>query len=144
MTLIPCQKDRILIVDDEEAIRRILKQVLVSDLPNVTIDTATNGMEAMKIFHNEHHAVVLLDLFMPIMNGEQAYRGLERMCEKEKWAMPAVIFCTAHNPSSEVRSFVTANPKHAALQKPVKNEVLVETVRSRLAALEEQGEQHHD
>lgn len=136
MTLTPCRKDRILIVDDDEAVRRILKQVLASDFPNLTIDAATNGMEAMKIFHNEHHAVIVLDLFMPIMNGEQAYRGIAGLCEKEKWALPSVIFCTAHNPSAEVRHFVAANPNHAALQKPVKNEVLVETVRSRLAALD--------
>lgn len=136
MNLTPCRKDRILVVDDDEPVRRILKQVLMADFPALAIDVATNGMEAMKLFHNEHHAVIVLDLFMPIMNGEQAYRGIERMCDKEQWAMPAVIFCTAHNPSSEVRRFVTSNPNHAALQKPVKNDVLIQTVRSRLAALE--------
>ena len=136
MTLLPCQKQRVLVVDDDEAVRRTLRQVLVSELPGVTIDVATNGMEAMKIFHVEHHAVVLIDLFMPVMNGEQAYRGIEQMCAREKWEMPAVIFCTAHNPSREVRNFVTSNSNHHFLQKPVKVPVLVDVIRSRLAVSE--------
>ena len=141
MPRLPGQTDRILIVDDDDAVRRSLKQALASEFPGLTIDVATNGMEGMKIFHAGHPAVVLIDLFMPVMNGEQACRGIERMCEKEGWAMPSVIFCTAHNPSREVRNFVAANPSHLILQKPVKATVLVEAVRSRLVAAEAGPEQ---
>jgi len=132
MALTPCQNDRILIVDDEEALRHTLKLMLAPELPGVLIDTATNGMEAMKRFHADHHAVILIDLFMPVMNGEQAYRGIEQICAKDKWEMPAIVFYTAHNPSRELRNMVAQNPRHCLLQKPVKNEVLAETIRSRL------------
>ena len=132
MDVVPCQQQRVLIVDDDDAIRKIMKQILLSDIPGLTVDVAINGMDAMKRFHAEHHAVVLIDLFMPVMNGEQAYRGIEQMCQREKWEMPAVVFCTAYNPSRELRNLVAMNPRHAMLQKPVKNDVLVEAIRSRL------------
>jgi CheY-like chemotaxis protein len=135
MDPIPCQKDRILIVDDDEAVRRSLKQALSSEFPHVTIDVATNGMEAMKIFHSEHPSVVLMDLFMPLMSGEQAYRGIERLCKKENWVMPAIVFCTAYNPSREIHNLTTTDPSYSLLQKPVKHQVLLDTIRSRLAAL---------
>ena len=137
MALIPCPNDRILIVDDEEALRKTLKQMLVPEFPGMLIDMATNGMEAIKRFHSGHHAVILIDLFMPVMTGEQAYRGIDQICAKEKWEMPGFVFYTAHNPSRELRNLVAQNPRHCILQKPVKNEILVEAIRSRLAPPED-------
>jgi len=137
VALIPCQNDRILIVDDEEALRKTLKQMLTPEFPGLLIDTATNGMEAMKRFHSEHYAVILIDLFMPVMTGEQAYRGIEQICAREKWDMPAVVFYTAHNSSRELRNLVAQNPRHCILQKPVKNDILVEAIRSRLTPPED-------
>ena len=135
-SLIACQKTRLLIVDDEETIRQVFKRVLAAEFPDLTIDLAVNGLEAMKLFHGGHHGVVLMDLYMPVMNGERAYGEFERLCEKERWAMPAIVFCTGYNASQDIRKIVAVNPKHCVLEKPVKNQVLVDTIRSRLPAPE--------
>jgi len=136
-TLVACQKTHLLIVDDEEMIRQIFKRVLASEFPSLTIDLAVNGLEAMKLFRLGHHGVVLMDLYMPVMNGERAYGEFERLCEKERWVMPSVVFCTGYNASQDIRKIVAVNPKHCVLEKPVKNQVLVDTIRSRLPAAPE-------
>jgi CheY-like chemotaxis protein len=83
-------------------------------------------------FRLGRHAVILMDLFMPVMDGEAAFHEIEQLCENEKWEMPSVVLCTGYNPSHKIRSIIAANPKHCMLQKPVRNQVLVETIQSRL------------
>ena len=46
--------------------------------------------------------------------------------------MPAVVFCTAFNPSQQIREIVSANPLHSVLMKPVKRQLMIDTIRDRL------------
>jgi CheY-like chemotaxis protein len=132
VNFIPCQKNKILIVDDEVMIQQVFQRVLLKDLHDVTIDLASNGAKGVAQFRLGHHAVILMDLFMPVMDGEAAFHEIVQLCENEKWVMPAVVFCTGYNPSQKIRSTIAANPKHCMLQKPVRNQVLVETIQARL------------
>ena len=61
----------ILIIDDEETVRRTASLALRSR--GYEIRTARNGKEGVEIFHNEAEriAAVILDLTMPVMTGEQ-------------------------------------------------------------------------
>ena len=129
---VPCEKHRLLIVDDEEMVRQIFKRLFAMEFPGIVVDLATNGLEAVKLFHASHPSVIVMDLYMPVMDGGKAYREIEQLCAKQKWEMPAVVFCTGYNPSPDIRSVVATNPSHCVLQKPVKNQVLVDAVRSRL------------
>ena len=131
-SLAPCRADRLLIVDDEPMIRKVFHRTFVTEFPGVTIDQAANGAEAVDLFKSGRHAVVLMDLAMPIMDGEKAYQAIQRLCQEQKWALPSVVFCTGFSPSPSVRDIVAANPKHCMLKKPVKNQLLVDTIRSRL------------
>lgn len=57
----------ILIVDDEESTRVLLDAVLRKDKYNIL--TAKNGRDALALFHAHHPNVVILDLYMPVMDG---------------------------------------------------------------------------
>jgi len=57
----------ILIVDDSESIREILKSLL--DKEGYTITTANNGSEALKISSNNQFDLIMTDLHMPKMDG---------------------------------------------------------------------------
>jgi CheY-like chemotaxis protein len=114
-------------------VRQIFWRLLSFEFPKTTIELAANGQEAVERFQSEHHAVVLMDLHMPVMDGERAYREIERFCEKENWAVPAMVFCTGYDASPDIRALVSTHPRHCMLQKPVKNQILVEMVRARLA-----------
>jgi len=70
---------RILVVDDEELIRSVAKGILIAKGCEVRV--AQSGSEAMSIFieHLDAIDVVLLDLTMPGMNGEEVYRLMRKL-----------------------------------------------------------------
>lgn len=130
--LLPCDKGRILIVDDEKTILRLFQMILSSSLPDRKIDLAANGAEAVELFKKNRHALLLMDLHMPVMNGKVAFEEVERFCAENKWEMPSVVFCTGFAPPDTICGLVSANPLHHLLSKPVSSDVLVDTVKSRL------------
>ena len=66
----------ILLVDDEDMVARSIKRVL--ELAGHELTIAASGQEAIEIFRRADHRpdVVLLDVDMPDMNGEQTLRAL--------------------------------------------------------------------
>lgn len=65
---------RILVVDDEQNIRDIVAAYLVKDGYEVSI--AKNGLEALELFDSEVIDLVVLDLMMPLMGGEEVCRRI--------------------------------------------------------------------
>ena len=43
----PCNRESIMVVDDEPAVRNLFKAILHLDMPDVNIDLASNGLEAV-------------------------------------------------------------------------------------------------
>jgi CheY-like chemotaxis protein len=66
----------ILVVDDEEVVRRLARAAL--ERLGYTVITAENGKEAVEVYaaNPDRIDLVLLDMMMPIMNGEEAFRRL--------------------------------------------------------------------
>ena len=64
-------KPRVLVIDDEESVRIWLKGLLVS-LGCEVVGEAENGQEGVELFKREGPDLVLLDLQMPVMNGDEA------------------------------------------------------------------------
>ena len=65
-----------LIVDDEAHVRVYLRMLLQS-VGISTIWEAADGKEAVELFALHRPAVVLLDLAMPVVAGEQVFRDLQ-------------------------------------------------------------------
>ncbi|MBN2301242.1 MAG: response regulator [Lentisphaerae bacterium] len=131
-TIVPCSKGRLLIVDDEPGIRNVFGHILSNGLPNCLIELAVNGAEAVAAFSAVHHALILMDLHMPVMDGETAFYKIRDFCAEQKWEMPAVVFCTGYDPSLNLRKIVSSSESHYLLRKPVANDVLIEILRARL------------
>ena len=64
-------KPRVLVIDDEESVRTWLKAMLIS-LGCEVVGEAENGQEGVELFKQERPDLVLLDLQMPVMNGDEA------------------------------------------------------------------------
>jgi CheY-like chemotaxis protein len=128
----PPRSRRILIVEDEKSIRELFLQVISYGLPKCRVDVAVNGEEAVEEFREARHDVLLMDLKMPIMDGEQAFYEIEKICKAENWPMPSVVFCSGYAPSEVIRTLVAGNPAHCLLRKPVSSEQLMEAILSRL------------
>ncbi|MBA7540193.1 Regulatory protein AtoC [subsurface metagenome] len=58
---------KVLVIDDEQNIRRMLTRVLSPE--GFIIKEAINGLEALKRLEEENYSLVLLDLRMPVLNG---------------------------------------------------------------------------
>ena len=61
------QKERILVVDDEASIRRILETRL--SMIGYDVVTAADGEDAISTFHNTQPDLVVLDVMMPKLDG---------------------------------------------------------------------------
>ena len=57
----------VLVVEDEEAIRKVISDVL--DDRGFDVRCASNGAEALEALDHVRPAVVVLDLLMPVMHG---------------------------------------------------------------------------
>jgi diguanylate cyclase (GGDEF)-like protein len=66
---------RILVVDDEEHIRKIVKFQL--ERAGYLVDTAVDGVEALRAVEACHPDLILLDLMMPNMDGYEVCRRLK-------------------------------------------------------------------
>ena len=86
---------RILLVDDDERNLMALAEVL-SDLAQVV--TATSGREALRHLLKGEFAVILLDVFMPELDG---YETASLIREREQTARIPIIFLSAVNKETE-------------------------------------------
>ena len=82
---------RILIVDDEERIREVVRACLVK-LAKWEAIMAASGMEAVQTAAIEQPDAILLDVSMPGMNGVETFQQLQTNPQTQ--AIP-VIFLTA-------------------------------------------------
>jgi len=87
------EKPRILVVDDEPAVRHFL-QIILNRL-GYKVDLAAGGGEALNMVEKKSYDVVLTDLIMPRVDGQQVIRGV-----KETSPDTEVVVITGY-PSSE-------------------------------------------
>ncbi|MDA8272586.1 MAG: sigma-54 dependent transcriptional regulator [Deltaproteobacteria bacterium] len=83
------QKNRILIVDDEESLVYVLKKLLEDEF---IIDTATDGEKAISYIQQNEYFAVFLDIRIPKINGMEVLSYTKKLPYK-----PNVIIMTAQN-----------------------------------------------
>ena len=89
---------KILVVDDEERIRRLLKMYLERE--EYIIDEAENGDDALKMaLENDYH-LILLDLMMPGKDGIEVCREL-----RETKATPVIMLTAKGEEVNRVQGF---------------------------------------
>lgn len=76
-------KRTVLIVDDDEEIRHVLRMLCEMEGFEV-VGEATNGVEAVPIALHHQPAFVILDYLMPRMNGDDAAKLLRTMAPDAK------------------------------------------------------------
>lgn len=86
---------RVLIVDDEKAIRRFLKTTLSSN--GFTISEASCGKEALEMSASFHPDVIVLDLGLPDMDGIEVTRLI-----RQKTQVPIIILSVREAESDKI------------------------------------------
>jgi len=104
----------VLLVDDEETIRALGKEML--EAIGFQVLTASDGREALEVFalSPDGIACVLLDLTMPRLDGEQTFRELRRLRPDQR-----VIISSGYNEQEVTQKFV-GKGLSGFIQKPYK------------------------
>ena len=113
----------ILVVEDDERSSQLLKDVLEGSGYNVVL--ASNGKEAQSILEKRNFPLVITDLEMPEVNGQELIRHLSNSGNDAE-----IIVETCHN-ESEVIIDVMKNGIYDYLIKPIDlNELLLKVQRA--------------
>jgi CheY-like chemotaxis protein len=110
---------RVLIVEDEPDVRRMLELLLKHEGYEVT--TAANGAEALAAMRQEMPCLVLLDIMMPVMDGWQFRR--HQLANADIANVPVLCLTAVFDPNVVAREL-----KIRCLPKPVGFEQLLEEV----------------
>jgi two-component system, OmpR family, response regulator len=117
---------RILIVDDDAAIRALLFTMLRHR--GFAVDGASNGVEALARLRSCVYAAMLLDLMMPVKNG---YDVLDELKKFPADVRPIVIVLTAGNEPRDLDPGLVAG----SIRKPFDVEVLLDLITACVNAL---------
>lgn len=117
---------RILVVDDDRTTRHVLSKVLTS--AGFTTSAAKDGVDALALLRTRRFDLLLLDVWMPRMNGLELLAQLRR-----RKSRPRVVVMTSDDAPE---TLLKAVREHAFkyVHKPIESWALLETVRDALAA----------
>lgn len=117
-------KDKILIVEDEEDTRFILERLLSKN--NYEVKTANNGQEALQLLDSYMPKVVVADWTMPVMDGIELCNVIKK---NDKYKLIYFILLTAR---ASLKDRVTGLDIGADdfLVKPIENQELLARIRS--------------
>ncbi|MCX7667045.1 MAG: PAS domain S-box protein [Gemmataceae bacterium] len=117
----------VLLVDDEASVRNLAKTML--EKMGFQVQLAQDGKQALELFQSGHHEIrlVLLDLTMPNLDGEQTYRELRQINQK----IPVILSSGYSNQLNQERY---ASLGFAGfIQKPFRYDELSDIVQKALA-----------
>ncbi len=120
----------ILVVDDEEQLRKLMREILEQSGYHVT--EARDGKEAIQQYRLVPADVVIMDILMPEQDGLETIATLRREFPNVK-----VIAITGSSEMIGILNFLDVAKMlgaHRSLQKPFEMKTLLETVQAELQA----------
>ena len=124
-------KTKILVVDDESRMRKLVKDFLVRQ--GYTVLEAADGMEAMDCFYEDKDiALIILDVMMPKMDGWQVCREI-RMHSK----VPIIMLTARSEERDELQGFDLGVDEY--ISKPFSPKILVARVEAILRRTQGSG-----
>jgi CheY-like chemotaxis protein len=117
----------ILIVDDEDSIRELIKEVLAMD--GHTFDMAGDGSQALEKIRSKPFDLVIMDRNMPTMTGIQALAILRA---HPKYKELKVLMCTSASVTKEIDEAFEAGATDYIL-KPINLQMLLGKVTKHIA-----------
>jgi signal transduction histidine kinase len=121
---------RVMVVDDEAALGRVLSRILDDDHD---VETATTGKDVLsRITAGQRFDVILSDLMMPEMTGMDLYRELQGVAPEQARRM---VFLTGGAFTAAARTFLDEVP-NPVVEKPLRHKELLAVI---ARTLEEHG-----
>jgi two-component system nitrogen regulation response regulator NtrX len=117
-------KEKILVVDDEAGIRSSLRGILEDE--DYAIKTAETAEEALELLHKQDFSLILLDIWLPGMNGIEFLKKIKAMNENFQ-----VVMISGHG-TIETAVVATKLGAYDFLEKPLSLEKVILTVKNAL------------
>ncbi len=116
----------LLVVDDEPGMVAVLEATLAGD--GYRVDTAADGREALQKISSGQYDLILTDLRMPVMTGNELYEALAR---HRSPLAKRMIFVTGDTVSTDTRTFLESTGNHW-VSKPFRLAEITDTVAAAL------------
>jgi len=126
------EKKKILVVEDEKPLRRVLAKKLT--IEGFSVSEAAEGKSGLEMALREHPDLILLDVIMPKMGGKEVLAELQ----KDSWGKSVpIIFLTNLSDPVKIAEISESSSRHATvfdylIKSDWKLEEVVEKVRSNL------------
>jgi len=117
-------KDKILVIDDEAGIRSSLRGILEDE--GYMIKTSETGESGLKLLKKQYFDLILLDIWLPEINGIEVLKKIKKMDEN-----PQVVMISGHG-TIETAVKATKLGAYDFLEKPLSLEKVVLTVKNAL------------
>lgn len=128
-------KGHILIIDDDMAIRKLLKESLIAYGYQVTV--ASNGEQAISLFFSNHSIqLIILDVLMPGMSGYEVLKLI-----RQKSNVPIIMLSARDDEINQLEGFHQGADDY--ISKPVSIVLLVARIQAILKRNHEIGEIYH-
>ena len=115
-------RHRILLVEDDEAMIRLVRSLL--EMSGYDVSVVRCGITALTCVADSQPSLVILDVGLPDMNGYEVSRRLRH--ETNSWTMPILMLTGMDKPVDQLRGF--ASGADAYLTKPCDPPELLNTV----------------
>ena len=115
----------ILIVEDEENLNNMLKELFIRTLPNYEILQALDGYEAGRLIFERRPVVIILDMSLPGVDGHEL---IGRIKQDENLRNPRIIAVSGISGEIAERDKILKEGADMFLSKPVDSEELVKAV----------------
>lgn len=115
---------KILVIDDEKAIRSVVKEILEAE--GWQVQECSNGADALNSIQKENFDILLCDIKMPKLNGEELFQKVTELNYPT-----AFIVMSAHGDIDTAVKFMKAGA-FDYLQKPFSLDKLINTCRNAL------------
>ncbi len=91
----------LLIVEDDEILRRKLKEILADNFPHMTVCEAGNGEDMFRLLQNCCPDIIFMDIHLPGENGLE----LTRKLKNEYHSPHIIIFSNCDSPEYQEAAF---------------------------------------
>ena len=112
---------RVLVVDDDARVREVFLEILRG--AGHEVQSATDGAEGLRVFTEWRPDIVLVDMFMPVMDGLELIRALRGLSTSV-----GIVAMSGVWQRSGVMDQALALGASQALLKPVGIDVLLQTI----------------
>lgn len=118
---------RVLVVDDESSIRKLLKVALTNR--GFEVLEAEDGLQAVSMVEAHKPDLVVLDVMMPGLTGHQVH---DRLRQKPQFKELPILFLSAAGTFEEQHREIAADPNSDYLPKPFKPSEVAEHISAML------------